>query len=207
MAVHNRPHASGNPEPRRRRGRALVAAIHDAVLRETAERGVPGLTMEGVARRAGTAKTSLYRRWDDPREILLEAMYEAFPQEEPSVGSGDLRADLIQSLVLLRDFTNSTPLGQALLSVMTEAERDGGFRRRVYAEIFDARGGRFTRTVLTHYAERGQIDPARVTPVTTDVGEAMVFKYALDHQEAPDDAYLAAVVDQVLLPAVGRDPR
>jgi hypothetical protein len=70
--------------------------------------------------------------------------------------------------------------------------------------VFDARGGRFTLTVLRHYAERGRIDPGRVTPVVADIGEALVFKYMLDADEAPDEARLAAIVDQAILPALGR---
>uniref|UniRef100_UPI001EF9CCCC TetR/AcrR family transcriptional regulator n=1 Tax=Nocardiopsis valliformis TaxID=239974 RepID=UPI001EF9CCCC len=48
------------------------------------ETGVSGLTMEGIAGRAGTAKTSLYRRWSKPEDILVEAALRHYPQETPA---------------------------------------------------------------------------------------------------------------------------
>ncbi|WP_306366380.1 TetR/AcrR family transcriptional regulator [Nocardiopsis sp. CC223A] len=190
----------------RRRGSDLVDAIHQAAILEAAENGVSGLSMEGIARRAGTAKTSLYRRWSVPADILLDAMYSHFPQETPSPDAGDLRGDLIESLVILAEL-GEDPLGRAMFAVIAESLRDPGLHERFESEVFDPKGGRFTRTVLLHYAEQGRIDPARVTDVTVDIGEAMVLKYAVDHGRSPDRDRLARIVDEVILPAIGMDPR
>ncbi|MFL1379928.1 MULTISPECIES: TetR/AcrR family transcriptional regulator [unclassified Nocardiopsis] len=194
------------PRRTRRRGEELVGAIHEAAILEAAENGVGGLSMEGIARRAGTAKTSLYRRWSVPADILLDAMYSHFPQEQPTPGADDLRGDLVDSLAMLTEL-NEDPLGRAMFAVIAESLRDPGLHERFDREVFDPRGGRFTRTVLLHYAERGRIDPARVTDVTVDIGEAMVLKYSVDHGRAPDRDHLARIVDEVILPAVGLDPR
>lgn len=190
----------------RRRGSELVDAIHQAAILEAAENGVSGLSMEGIARRAGTAKTSLYRRWSVPADILLDAMYSHFPQETPSPDAGDLRGDLIASLVILAEL-GEDPLGRAMFAVIAESLRDPGLHERFESEVFDPKGGRFTRTVLLHYAEQGRIDPARVTDVTIDIGEAMVLKYAIDHGRSPDRDHLGRIVDEVILPAIGMDPR
>ena len=200
--------SDGESSPRRtrRRGEQLVGAIHEAAILEAADNGVGGLSMEGIARRAGTAKTSLYRRWSLPTDILLDAMYSHFPQERPAPGADDLRGDLIDSLAMLTELSSS-PLGQAMFAVIAESLRDPVLHERFDDEVFGPRGGRFTRTVLMHYAEQGRIDPARVTDVTTDIGEAMVLKYSIDHGRAPDRDHLARVVDEVILPAVGADPR
>ncbi|GAA1083331.1 TetR/AcrR family transcriptional regulator [Nocardiopsis composta] len=198
----------GGAEPRakRRRGEELVAAIHRAALEETAEHGMGRLTMEGIARRAGTAKTSLYRRWSAPEDIVLEALYRVFPVEEPSPGADDLRGDLIAALVLMRDALPEPLLSKVMGSVLDEATRRPELHERLYKEVFDARGGRFTRTVLLHYAEHGRIDPARLTPVVFDIGEALLIKYGVDNLGVPDDDYIAAIVDQAILPAVGYPP-
>lgn len=73
------------PEPRvqRRRGEHLVHAIEDAAVAEAADVGAGRLTMEGIARRAGAAKTSLYRRWSSPEDILIDALYRRFPRSRP----------------------------------------------------------------------------------------------------------------------------
>lgn len=200
--------ASDQPpsRPTRRRGRELLDAIHEAAIMEAAEAGVARLSMEGIARRSGTAKTSLYRRWPAPVDILVDAMYHAYPQEEPTPGADDLRGDLVSALLLLREVM-STPLGTALFSLVASSVHDPALSARFEKEVFDARGGRFTRTVLDHYAAHGRIDPSRVTPVTVDIGEAMLIKYALDHRTVPDPEYVRQIVDQVVLPAIGQDPR
>ncbi|MFW5419890.1 TetR/AcrR family transcriptional regulator [Nocardiopsis sp. CNT-189] len=194
------------PRAKRRRGEELVAAIHRAAMEETAEHGLGRLTMEGIARRAGTAKTSLYRRWSSPEDIVLEALYRVYPVEEPSPGADDLRGDLVSALTLMRDALMSPLHGRVMGALLDESTRRPDLHERLYKEVFDARGGRFTRTVLLHYAEQGRIDPARLTPVVFDMGEALLLKYGVDNFGIPDDDYIAAIVDQAILPAVGYAP-
>lgn len=187
----------------RRRGAALISAIHEAAILETAELGVPRLTMEGIARRAGAAKTSLYRRWSSPEDILLEAMKQNFPQEKWQPGTDDLRGDLINALLLMRTLMHEGPMAQALFSIVAESRLHPEFYGRFWEDVFEAHGGRFTLTVLTHYAAAGKIDQARVTPVVADIGEAMMIKFVIDNREPPPIEYVGQIVDQVILPALG----
>lgn len=186
----------------RRTEAELLAAVRSAVIEELAEVGLGRLTMEGIARRAETAKTSLYRRWASPHEVLLHALEQEFPREAVSPNSDDLRGDLIRALQLMTEWM-ATPTAQAVASIISEQARYPELTRAVYANLFDAKGGTFTRTVLTHYAERGWFDPALVTPVVADIGEALVLKHTLDSGGLPDADALAAIVDQAILPAVG----
>jgi hypothetical protein len=59
------------------------------------------------------------------------------------------------------------------------------------------------RLVLHHNAGLGHIDPALVTPVVEDIGEALVIKHGLDTGEEPSTERLAEIVDQAIFPAVG----
>lgn len=186
----------------RRRGDALLRSIHDAVLAELVEVGLGRLTMEGIARRAGTAKTSLYRRWSSPHEVLLDAIDREHPHEVPSPAADDLRGDLLRALQQLVAWM-STPTAAAVAAIMAERRRYPDLARALYERVFDPRGGRFTLTVLRFYAARGHIDPARITPVVADLGEALVFKLALDADALPTPAQLLAIVDQAILPAIG----
>lgn len=187
----------------RRRGAELVRAIRTAALEELLAVGYGRLTMEGIAKRAGTAKTSLYRRWSSPQELLIDAFYEDYPQEEPRPAADDLRGDLLRSLRLMVGWMR-TPTARAMGEIMAEREREPEFVGALFERVFDARGGRFTRTVLRHYADKGVIDPARVTPVVTDLGEALILKYAMDNGAFATEEWLAAIVDQAILPALGQ---
>ncbi|TQM77782.1 TetR family transcriptional regulator [Saccharothrix saharensis] len=189
----------------RRRGEALVRAIHDAALAELAEVGLGQLSMEGIARRAATAKTVLYRRWASPHELLVDAVARAHPVEVPTPAADDLRGDLVAALTVLTDWM-ATPAATAVLAVMSERHRYPDLAEALYRDVFDPRGGTFTATVLRHYAAHGGLDRRRLTPITTQIGEALVFKLTLDLGRIPTAADVAAIVDEALLPALGFPP-
>lgn len=48
--------------------------VHAAVLALAADAGLAGLTMEGIAARAGAGKQTLYRTWPTPAAILFDAL-------------------------------------------------------------------------------------------------------------------------------------
>ncbi|MQM25708.1 TetR/AcrR family transcriptional regulator [Glycomyces albidus] len=190
----------------RRRGKDLLDAIYTAAIAEAAESGPGRLTMDAIAKRAATARTTLYRRWSDPVDLLLDALAERHPREQPAPGADDLRGDLIAALRLMVDWGFS-PAGRAVLAILADPARDPAVVQALWERVFDRHGGTFTQTVLRHYADRGALDPARLTPVVLDIGEAMVTKRIMDTGEAPDDDYLAAIVDQAILPAAGLPPQ
>lgn len=87
--------SEGSAPKGRPRNEAADAAILDAALQLLAERGYDGVTMEGVAERAGVAKTTVYRRWPT-RSALVAGLAETLtaPVRIPTTGTleGDLRA-------------------------------------------------------------------------------------------------------------------
>lgn len=148
----------------RRTASDLRATCHAAVLAEAVDSGVAGLTVEGVARRAAVAKTSIYRHWRTVDDLLLEALIEAYPVEVPTPDGGDLRADLLRSLDLLADWL-AGPNAVVVAGILTERARRPDLVDALYRQVFEVHGGRFTRTVMDHYAALGQID-ARLVVVT-----------------------------------------
>ncbi|MEU4571689.1 TetR-like C-terminal domain-containing protein [Nonomuraea sp. NPDC023979] len=185
----------------RRRGDDLIHAIHTAVLEEVVEVGVGRLTMDGIGKRAATPRSTLYRRWSDPVEVLLDALYHAHPVEEPTPGADDLRGDLIRALKLMVTWTLS-PAGRAVAAILTDPLSATKMSEALQERVFAHRGGTFTSTVLRHYAERGAFPAGRLTPVVADIGEALVVKRLLDGMP-PSDSDLIDFVDQAILPALG----
>ncbi|MBN9795740.1 TetR family transcriptional regulator [Pseudonocardia sp. UM4_GMWB1] len=157
--------------------------------------------MDGVARRAGTARTTLYRRWANPGELLLSAVGDAYPVEVPSPVGGDLRGDLIRALELLVEWARH-PTARAVQAILAERRAHPELAARL-DELFDASGRRFTATVLDHYVRLGTVAPDTVTPLVENVGEAMVVKHWIDVGREPDREYLVQVVDQLILPVLG----
>lgn len=187
----------------RRPTEELIADCRAAVLAEVSETGLAGLTVEGVAHRASAAKTSIYRHWAGVEELLLDALSAAYPREEPTVQGGNLRGDLIRALDQLAAWLTG-PTAPAVAAILGERRRRPDLVEELYRRVFDAQGGRFTQTVLEHYAARGEIDSRRVTPIVCDIGEALVIKHQIDTGELPDRHTREAIVDQAILPALGR---
>jgi len=80
----------------RRHGAELENALLQAAWDEARAVGYAGLTMEGVAARAGTGKAVLYRRWPRRAELVLAAMRHhlgSISSEIPD--TGDLREDVL----------------------------------------------------------------------------------------------------------------
>jgi hypothetical protein len=81
-----------------RRGRVrnvdAQRAVLAATLDELSDRGFLGLSIEGVALRAGVAKTTIYRWWPDKTALALDALWSL--QELPEPDTGALATELEQ---------------------------------------------------------------------------------------------------------------
>jgi AcrR family transcriptional regulator len=65
-----------------------------ATLEELAAAGYASFSLESVAARAGVHKTTVYRRWRNRENLLLEAMLERWREQVPIPDTGTLRSDL-----------------------------------------------------------------------------------------------------------------
>ncbi|MDL4817226.1 TetR/AcrR family transcriptional regulator [Actinomadura opuntiae] len=119
--------------------------------------GHRALTMEGIARRAGVSKQTLYRWWSSPAQILLEALNEGAEQIAPLEETGDLEADL-------RRFAHSSilgargPVARLLTTLMAEAQRDPAFGKAFRAGFLAHRRS-IMLSLLNRAADRGDISP------------------------------------------------
>ncbi|GLH99317.1 TetR/AcrR family transcriptional regulator [Phytohabitans aurantiacus] len=193
--------------PRRRRGDALLQAIYDSVLAELAEVGLGRLTMEGIAARAGTGKMPLYRRWASPHDLLLEAVRNLLATVAPNDGAlpdtGSLREDLMILLNHPRDVM-AGPVGPAISAVISERHRYPALIGAISNRIF----GTHTRieAVLRRAAERGEIDAERITPHVCLAGPALLILCYLVEGKPPARTEMNAIIDSVVLPALGVVP-
>ena len=107
--------------PGGRSARVRAAALA-AALDELAESGYAAVTLEGVARRAGVHKTTLYRRWGTREALVLEAMLEHAGERVPVPDTGSLREDLL-ALATAAAATAATPQGEAVVRAVVAAGR------------------------------------------------------------------------------------
>jgi AcrR family transcriptional regulator len=89
------PPAGQRRRPGRPRNAAYDKSILGAALEMLVERGYAGLTIGGVAARAGVGRPTIYRRWPSKAALAIAALEEAVPQSiTPDRSSGSLRDDL-----------------------------------------------------------------------------------------------------------------
>lgn len=87
------------PGRRRRRGTNLERAILEAAWAELGDRGWAKFSIQRVADRAGTGKTSIYSRWPTKATLVVAcAVYNAVSHEGPRPSTGSLERDLHQFL-------------------------------------------------------------------------------------------------------------
>jgi AcrR family transcriptional regulator len=192
--------ASTSSPRRRRRGPELLQAIHQAVLAELAEVGFGRLTMEGVAERAGCGKMPLYRRWVSTSELVLDTLTSALPAPGEPPDTGSLREDLLLVLTGMTEQIVATPVGAAIGSLIGEGTRHPEIVTALRERILEPRSQ--IPELLHRAATRGEIRPEAITPVLCRAGPAMILAHSLTTGTAPDEAERAAIVDELLLPAL-----
>jgi AcrR family transcriptional regulator len=140
--------------PRSEKARQAVLGATKELLDE---QGFGALTMEGIARRAGVGKQTVYRWWPSTAEVVLEMGNElaAAVVADPDHGSleADLRAFVRRSVAGLRGRNARIASG-----VMAEAQLDETFGERLRTG-FLARRREALRRVLERGRDRAEVDP------------------------------------------------
>jgi len=187
----------------RRRGAALAEAILTAAAEVLAESGVAGLTMDEVARRAGTNKNALYRRWPN-RVALGVAAYRRLAAEQTVLpDTGSLRGDALEMLRRANS-TWSSPYGEILRGLIAAA---GGVPE-LLAELRDPDvGGGAPEaawlTLLGRAVARGEAEPEALHPRVASAPTALLRnEYVTRGVPTVPDAVLTEIIDEVFLPLV-----
>lgn len=178
----------------------ILAITLDAL----AEQDYDHVTLDVVARRAGRAKTTLYRRWPTKEDLVLAAIHAAGrpPEADDLPDEGSLRADLLavvdspwlggpdRRLAIFAGVTSaarsSTRLADAVRTEVTEP----------YVEVYQA--------LLQRAVDRGQVSPemSPKIPLLAQVIPAMSSHRLGAAAEPIGRAFFASVVDEIVLPAL-----
>ncbi len=157
--------------------------------------------MELVARRAGTNKNTLYRRWPN-RTALAFAAYQHLAAERFTLpDTGHLRDDL---LTLLRGANQhwASPLGSVIRGVLADAANDPDLLHQVQTRAA-ASGADLFMPLLERGVARGEVRPEALRPRVAEVAIALLRHEFLTRGAAEvTETTLAEIVDEVYLPLI-----
>jgi AcrR family transcriptional regulator len=173
---------------------AVLEAVDDLLV----ERGFAGVTIEGIAARAGVAKQTIYRWWSSKVDILMDAFIDDMAQHLTPPDHGDLGLDLRAHLSRTADFLTRADAGAVFRALVGQAQHDPELATRLRGDYLSQQRVR-DRLPLVRAVERGQLPP------DTDLDQAIDqllgpihYRVLVTGQPVPRE-FTDALVDQFLV--------
>jgi AcrR family transcriptional regulator len=189
------------PGHRRRYGEELVSVLLDAAWEELTDKGYDAFTIESVAERAQTSRNVLYRRWPTKQELVKAAISSrGFQQTIQVPDTGTLRGDLVEFM----NQANGARAQQGIALVT----RLGAFYSDTGVNLADLRKGLAQMRsdaidlMLQRAVDRGEIDPAKLTPRTRRVAFDLFLHELMVTLRPVPRTVIDEIVDEVFLPLV-----
>ena len=200
--------ASAPPRGRPRSSEA-DAAILDATRALLAEAGWSALTIEGVAARAGVAKTTVYRRFSSRTDLAVAAVAQLVEAAMVPIDPDCSPEDQIRRSILATADVYRIPAARAAyLAVLAEAGRDAELRTAVDARVLGPARAMIVER-LAMGVERGEIEPDRAesqADLLFDVLAGTLLHRMLVRGEDIDDTFVDALTRTVVV-ALGVGPQ
>lgn len=194
------------PEPVRGRPRdpSRDEAIIDAAIEVLLRDGYDRLSMEGVATAAGVGKATVYRRWGNKAELVIDAMATLKPAID-TIDTGSLDGD-IELMIAVSCSPHSERLMQVMASICSALPRE--------PELLEAFRTRFTEPriarisgILERARDRGELGPDIDIAMAASLMPSLMLQRVLMTGQPAGRVYAEQIVGGVLLPVLGRPPR
>jgi len=195
------PADAGNPGAPLR-GRPRSEKAHKAILAAAAEllldRGLPAVSMDAVAERAGVSKATIYRWWPTKESLALDALFTEWSAVSPySRDTGTLRGDLLALLRPWARLISSRPYGRVLAALLTQVQTDPVFATEYRHRVVEPRRDQ-ARAIFSRAIERGEIPSDTKVEVALDLLYGPLY-HRLLHGHAPlTDRFTQDVIDMAL---------
>lgn len=167
-----------------------------------AERGLAGLSMELVARRAGTGKATIYRRWAGREELAVAALTSLRERAPAEPDTGSFRDDLLIAL-LDQAGTLAGPTGDLLSGLVGELRRSPRLTAALRGAVVDPPRAALA-AAAARAVHRGEVRPDAPWPLVLEIAPALLFRRMFVRVGPVDESFLTTLVDGVVMPLVRR---
>lgn len=190
------PRSPGALQPR------VTDAIVNAVFDELAEKGFLGMSMDGIARRAGVGKSALYRRWPSKVEMTVSVLSVLSVTNEPAADTGSLEGDVRALLDDILRWLSNPHLRRIYPDLLAEAQRNPTLADALMEHVGRPRRIR-AQSVLDRAAARGEVSGSADNDLILDVFAALIFWRLIALSRPVTDAYLDRITKLIMSLARG----
>jgi AcrR family transcriptional regulator len=192
---------AAKPIPRsRRRGRPRSPSTEKAILKAASHfitsSGLAGMTIEGVAERAGVGKASIYRRWPSKGALAFDAAVEAILDVQRTPDTGSFEDDLREVAENWVRGSNNPRGGRTVAYLIGELQSDPDLAA-VWPERFVNRLRGERMPIVDRAIARGEIPAGSDREVIMDSFYGPLYHRYLNRHLALDAAFARAVARMV----------
>lgn len=193
------PKAPATEKPAR--GRPRSEKTRQAILKATAdltrENGVPGVTIEAVAARAGVGKPTIYRYWANAHELVMAALMEVAPSRDtPPPANNDPIAALRAVLHRIAETFASTT-GRYVAMMLAAANEDSDVSKAFRSHFIRTRRSE-AAAELKRAEDNGLLREGADCQLALDMMFGAVFYRLLMEQSPLDKAAMDRLLDAAL---------
>ncbi|TCP42605.1 TetR family transcriptional regulator [Tamaricihabitans halophyticus] len=174
------------------------------MLNELAEVGYQKLTMDGVAKRAGSSKPTLYRRWSSKEEMVIAAVATVSQPVIPEDDGRDLWDRLLELTRAVHVWLSDPLVHRIMPDLLAEGLRSDALDRAHTHYITEPRREASKATMATA-RERGEIRQDINIEFVLDVLAAPIYWRLCVLRKEVDDDYLQTLTDFVHRELTTRD--
>lgn len=170
--------------------RAILRAAVDSLVDE----GYGGVTMEGVAARAGVGKATVYRRWPTKSALIVDAVTACQEQRCELPDTGSVRDDLRAFMGGLMDHLRTSDAARVMPALVAELSRSPELADALREGFLQPRRAKVLEAVWRG-VERGEVRAGVDPELVADGVVALLLHRFLVTGMALDDGLPGRVVD------------
>jgi AcrR family transcriptional regulator len=168
---------------------AIMTAAYELI----GELGYPGLSVEGIAARAGTGKQTIYRWWPSKADVLLDALATKADLHVPLADTGSWAGDLRAFLGASFRIGKMPGVVHILRTLMAQAQIDPDFGQR-FRTGFLQRRREALEVLVDRAAARGDLPPGRTARLVTRTVFGVIWYEVLAADADPGDELIEELV-------------
>jgi len=177
------------------RGEAARRRIVKATRGLLLEGGLDAFNVEAVAAASGAARTTIYRHWPQPHDLLVETLL-SMGGELPVPDTGSLASDLEAAFIASRQIFEDVAARRLLLDITRAAAEDFDLEQILELAIRERREP--VQVILQRAIARGEIDPDIDLGVAMHLIEGPLLSATVLQRRRTSDEMISRMVARVL---------